>query len=361
MTLCRIGALAAAMLLAACQPLPHPFADDLPPAALVAVPDNATISIGTFQGSPEATAAKLPAALAHALLARGIPASDQTTSRTSLQLDGRIGEQPAAAGTSVVTAAWTLREPSGALLLDRSDRAAAATADWAAGRDAAVAKLASASAGWLVGRLVGKAPKEVPVSGRARVAVRKVSGAPGDGNTALAASLTALLQHQDVELVDHVKGRPDVEIGCDVRVAPAPGGKQHVTIVWRVARAAGGEVGQVAQENDVPPGRLNGAWGDIAYSVAMAAQGGIMQLVNRAAPGPSSAADTRPTAPPAPGTATPAAAPGVPASPPVPGNIAAPEVNLPPVNVTPDQMPKPLTTHDLPVVLPYRGVPVPHF
>ena len=40
----------------------------------------------------------------------------------------------------------------------------------------------------------------------------------------------------------------------------------------------------MAQENDVPAGLLNGAWGDVAYTVALAAQDGIMQLIARGAP-----------------------------------------------------------------------------
>ncbi|MFZ2006557.1 MAG: hypothetical protein WAV02_15840, partial [Stellaceae bacterium] len=62
--------------------------------------------------------------------------------------------------------------------------------------------------------------------------------------------------------------------------------------------------------------------------------------------------------------ATPAsisAAGDAPAAPPVAGNIDSPEVNLPPVNVGPADMPKPLgAPPDVPVLLPYRGVPIPH-
>ena len=61
-------------------------------------------------------------------------------------------------------------------------------------------------------------------------------------------------------------------------------GKQHVKIVWHVRHGDGSEIGTVAQENDVPEGLLDGPWGDVAFTIAVAAQDGIMQLVARGAP-----------------------------------------------------------------------------
>ena len=49
-------------------------------------------------------------------------------------------------------------------------------------------------------------------------------------------------------------------------------------------RKDGSEIGTVVQENDVPAGLLDGPWGDVAYTVAVAAQDGIMALIARGAP-----------------------------------------------------------------------------
>ncbi len=350
-------------LAAACQPLPHPFADDRPPAALVAVPGNFDITVGAFDGQPRATAAKLPAAVASALLQHNIPASDKTWSKDNYQLDGRIEERLEQPGKSLVTVFWRLRDPRGNVVTERNDRLSAPTGDWDNGKDEQIAQLAAVGAGGLAALLTDDTPREQPGGGRIRVAVRKIAGAPGDGDTSLASSLTELLQHRDVQLVDAVKGTPDVAVDADVKVDPVKDGKQHVKIVWHVVRGAGAEVGQVAQENDIPRGQLDGAWGDIAYSVAMAAEGGIMRLVERGAPpqkraAPAPLPDSLAAPPPAlPG----GGAPATPAGPPVAGNIDAPEVNLPPVDVTPSpaQMPAPLEPPNAPVLLPYRGVPVP--
>lgn len=361
--------LLAALLVAACQPLPHPFADDKPSAALMAVPDNVNIAVLPVEGEPHATAAKLSAAIAQEFLKHNIPASDQSPNKASYQLDGRIEQRPDQPGKSLVIVHWRLRDPRGQIVSERSDRLAAPTRDWQTGRDEPVAQLAAAGADAMAVKLTGETPKEPEqtqaASARLRVAVRKVSGAPGDGNTALATSLAAVLKHQDLDIVDPANGKPDLAVDCDVKLDPVKDGKQHIKIVWRVARPGGGEVGQVAQENDVPRGQLDRTWGDIAYMVAMAAESGIMQLVDRSAPSrkPGGAATTAVASrPPPPDASAIPRTPAAPAPPPVAGNINSPAVNLPPVDVKPstDAMPTPLATPDVPVLLPYRGVPIPH-
>ncbi|HTQ35252.1 MAG TPA: hypothetical protein VMI30_13875 [Stellaceae bacterium] len=351
-----VAALIAA-LVDGCQPLPHPFADDRPPAALIAVPDSFNVTVGAFEGEPRATADKLRRVVAKELLKHNIPASDETSSKTSYKLDGRIEERPDRAGKSFVTVFWRLRDPRGAIVSERSDRLAAPTHDWAVGGDGPVTQLASAGAGGVAALLTDQTPKEAPGGGRVRVAIRQIEGASGDGNNSLALSLAAVLKHQDIDLVDAASGKPDLMVDCQVKLGPAPSGQQHVAIVWRVSRVGGGEIGQVAQENDVPRGRLDGAWGDVAYSVAMAAEGGIMQLVDRGTPPqrhiPDAAAAASDIPPPPDASAIPTAAP--PAGPPVAGNIASPEVNLPPVDVAPQP-----NRGTVPGLLPLsRGVPLP--
>ena len=356
--LVKAAAIVVALFAAACQPLPHPFADDKPSAALLAVPDSFDIAVGAVEGEPRATADKLPRAIAQELLKHNIPASDETTSKTSYRLDGRIEEHPDQPGKSLVTVLWRLRDPQGNIVKERSDRLAAPTHDWDSGDDARVTQLAAAGAAGFATLLSDDTPKEAAGGGRIRIAVRKVSGAPGDGDSSLASSIATLLQHQDLELVDATSGKPDLDVDCDVKLDPVKNGAQHVKIVWHVSRAAGGEVGQVAQENDVPRGRLDGPWGDVAYSVAMAAEGGIMQLVARGAPAPKRGAEATaaippPTSPP-PVDASVIPPPKPPAPPPVAGNIDSPEVNLPPVNIGPES-----GSTSAPALLPYRGVPLP--
>jgi hypothetical protein len=354
---------AAASVIAGCQPLPRPFADDKPPAALIAVPDNINIAVMPIEGEPRATANKLAAGIAQEFLKHNIPASDQSPTRASYQLEGRIAQRPDKLGDTLVTVSWRLRDPKGNTVIERNDRLLVKTKDWQSSSDQPIGELAAVSANAMATQLNGEPPKEPSAAvggGRVRVAVRKVSGAPGDGNLSLARSLAAVLKHQDVELVDPVTGKPDLAVDCDVKLDPVKDGKQHVKIVWRVARAAGGEIGQVAQENDIPRGQLDGPWGDIAFTVAMSAEGGIMQLVDQGGPARIRATTAAAATPPPPDAAAiPRTAP--PSLPPVAGNIDSPAVNLPPVNVSPQgNAPPTFGTPDPPVVVPYRGVPIPH-
>ena len=333
-----MAGLALAAALVACQPLPHPFADDRPSAALLQVPDSMDIAVGNFDGEPRATAVKLSAAAADQLLKHDITASATAASRSGYTLDGRINEGAPQAGKATVTVIWRLHDPTGKTIVEHRTQLSGSVHDWQQGADAQVAQLAAAGADVLALLINETTPKEQPqASGRVRVAVRKVAGAPGDGNDSLAASITAVLKHADIELVDATQGKPDLDVDAMVSIVPK-GDRQHVKIVWRVSRATGAEIGTVVQENDVPRGQLDGAWGDIAYTVAIAAGGGIMQLVDRGAPPVKLGAATVP--PPAPTTAAPAGAqtlpPVAPNSPPAPGNIASPAVNLPPVDVAPD-------------------------
>ena len=78
--LVSLMALAVAGLVSACQPLPHPFADDRPPAELLTMRDSIGVAIGPIDGGPPDSVDKLGPALASALLKRDIPASDRMTS-----------------------------------------------------------------------------------------------------------------------------------------------------------------------------------------------------------------------------------------------------------------------------------------
>ncbi len=281
----RRFALVLVLILPACQPLPRPFFNDRPPASLLTVRAN-SVSIGPVTGKSRATAAKLGAAMAKALQKREIPASDRTTSLASYLLNGRIEEIPSRSGKSVMIAVWRLRDASGHVIGERKEQVEAASAEWDSGGDQPIADLAAASATALAPLLLDEAPVEAAVGGRTRILIDKVGGAPGDGDKALATALTTVLKRRALEIVGDRQGKPDLILDGEVSVTPAKPGQQHVKIVWRVRRPDGAEIGNVAQENDVPKGALDAAWGDVAYSVAVAADGGIADIIARGAPPP---------------------------------------------------------------------------
>jgi hypothetical protein len=281
----------AALLLAACQPLPHPFANDVPKpgSPMLALRDTATVAVAPLKGGPQATAEKLAPAMAEALQKRDIAASDRAMSIASYQLDGRVQAMPSSGDKSAVVVLWELRDPAGKSLGERAERVEAAADDWQRGKDDAVARLADASAEQIAAMLQDKAPVEVAAQGETetRLLIRGVEGAPGDGGTALASAMTTLLKKQDLAITSDPQAKADLLLDAAVSVDKPDAGKQHVKIVWSVRSRNGAEIGNVAQENDVPAGLLDGSWGDVAYTVALAAQDGIMQLIARGAPQPT--------------------------------------------------------------------------
>ena len=280
---------AVALLVAACQPLPHPFADDVPRrgSPILDLRDSASVAIAPIEGAPRATAEKLGPAMASALQEREIAASDKTASIGSYELVGRIQETPASAGSAALVAVWELRDPSGQRLGERSERVEAPAVDWQQGSNDAVARLAAASAAQLVALLRDDSPIEADIGGRTRLQIRGVTGAPGDGGESLAKAIAELLKKQDLVIVTDLQADPDLILDADVTITQPKAGKQHVKIVWHLRRKDGTEIGTVGQENDVPTGLLDGPWGDVAYMVAVSAQDGIMELVSRSAPQPT--------------------------------------------------------------------------
>jgi hypothetical protein len=313
---------AAALLVSACQPLPHPFAEDAPKpgSPMLALRDTATVAIAPLQGEPLATAEKLAAAMAAALQQRDIAASDKAVGIASYQLDGRVQAMPPSAGRAAIVVLWDLRDPEGRSVGTRAERIVDAADAWQQGRDDAVARLADAGAEQIAAMLHDKAPvetaaetpapetpdTETPVvktpaaqgrdtdalaakspaaEGAVRLLIGTVSGAPGNGAMALAGAIAALLKQQDgLAIVSSAAGKADLQLDCAVTIDKPAAGKQHVKIVWRVQRKDGAEIGNVIQENDVPAGLLDGTWGDVAYMVALAAADGILQLIARGAP-----------------------------------------------------------------------------
>jgi hypothetical protein len=287
-SLSKTKAAAAIALLVGCQPLPHPFADDVPRkgSPMLALRDSASVTIAPIAGTPRATAEKLGPAMASALQAKEIAASDRTASLGSYELSGRIQEMAPSQGKAVVIAVWELRDPSGERLGERAERLEAPAADWEEGKDDPVAQLAAASAAQLLTLLQDDAPTQTEIGGRTRLLIGGVTGAPGDGGNALTSAITEILKKQDLAVITDPQAQADLVLAADVDIARPKAGKQHVKIVWHVRRKDGDEIGTVGQENDVPAGLLDGAWGDVAYMVAVSAQDGIMELVSRGAPPP---------------------------------------------------------------------------
>ena len=115
-------------------------------------------------------------------------------------------------------------------------------------------------------------------AGRATTAVPIVTGAPGDGATALTAAIQRSLTSNGVQLAA-AGGGGSYTVQGRVTMGTPSAGKQSIKIEWQVFDPAGKKVGTVSQNNSVPQGSLDGTWGKTADAAAAAAAQGILKLL----------------------------------------------------------------------------------
>jgi hypothetical protein len=118
-------------------------------------------------------------------------------------------------------------------------------------------------------------------AGPPRIRFIPVRGAPGDGNQALTARMREFLANRGFVAQDDAQGA-SFGVTAQVDVVPGTPGNQRVEIQWIVTRRDGEELGRVLQLNEVPRGRLDRFWGDVAYAAAEEAAGGVQTIIRNA-------------------------------------------------------------------------------
>ena len=272
-------------LLAGCGDLPQPFlgrpgavasrlVNQAPPARL-AVPAPPAALLG------DEAAQAWSSDVAKALQDKEVPAMSRDTGRGdwSLILSARVKG-------NVVVPAYEVRDPRG-LGQGSVNGAPVPIAAWARG-DADMLKTTADAAAPQVADLLNriqaarlKADPNSLVNRSARLYLIGVSGAPGDGNTSLAAQMRTKLANDGIVVQDTPDGA-DFSLEGHVVTAPSQGGQERVEIQWLVQDAQGRERGRVAQLNEVPASALTPYWGDIAAAVADQAAGGVADVLTRA-------------------------------------------------------------------------------
>ncbi len=275
--------LALSMLLAACGDLPEPFLGNpgamarqlaVPVTPMLAVPppsdpdmtpqarrDFADLLALSLQKEEVPTLARKPEKTDWRLVISAAHKGDQVVPHYAIQ-DPAGHEQGAIDGTPIAAPDWTAGPPSAlsAAAQDAVPKILAVMMSVRATRD-------RANPNSLLNRV-------------AKLYVPLVTGAPGDGNTAL----TQLMRTRLAEFGPLVQTTPDgadFTVKGDVIVTPQPKVQQRIEIAWTVTRPSGVVVGKVSQLNLVAAGSLDAYWGDIAVVVAQEASGGINTVVER--------------------------------------------------------------------------------
>ncbi|MEM7748497.1 MAG: hypothetical protein AAF346_09625 [Pseudomonadota bacterium] len=124
-----------------------------------------------------------------------------------------------------------------------------------------------------------RATGSIPRASALAVVVPRVTGAPGDGSTALALALQNELRKKGINLAAGTAVGTAHRVEGKVAVGANSGGKQPISIDWVVKDPRGAKLGTVAQKNEIPAGSLNGKWGPTASAAAAAAAQGIIRLL----------------------------------------------------------------------------------
>ena len=118
------------------------------------------------------------------------------------------------------------------------------------------------------------------VSGTDKRTFVTVVGAPGDGETVLAAAVSRRLAKAGFKPATAFEASI-YEVQGSVRLNPGPGSKQTVKIVWVVFDPNGTQLGVVSQEKIIRNGSLDKRWGKAADAAAQAAAADILALLPR--------------------------------------------------------------------------------
>jgi hypothetical protein len=233
--------------------------------------------------APVAGAPSLAEAIASALRDAEIPASTVGEgNKGSYHLFAATSEQPQDGGRSSVIVAWELHAAGGKRIGQGTTDVEAPSDAWRQGDETLARNVANKAAPAIAKLVQDEPPKAVAVA-EPLLAVRTVSGAPGDGARALPRAMDFALRRVHVAIAEKPDDRESFVLTGKVQLSPPASGRQQVKVSWALLRAAdGSEIGEISQENAVPAGSLDGPWGDIAFAVANAAAPGVAQLLRQA-------------------------------------------------------------------------------
>lgn len=276
------GAIIALLLLAAaCGPLPRPFEHPAQgrgyPLAALAI----DVRVAPVAGLPAPAGWALAQAVAENLGAYGVTATALAGTASHFQLQGSyVDPAPGAPQPHDALIVWTLLDVEGGAtgIHTQAVDTTLATGATPAALQAAGAAPAKALAGLIDAD--AKLPDGNSTPGRQGLFLAGISGAPGDGDTALAIALRLILGSSGLGSVDTAAAAAYVVHG-KVTVDPPRDGNQPVEIRWRITTPDGKDVGEAVQHNAVPAGRLDGHWGAIAGLAARAAVDGIADILSR--------------------------------------------------------------------------------
>ena len=281
-----------AALLVACQPLPRPFQGDVNVATADRLLDpgpqsGVLVQLATGTAAPVAVA--LRGAVAKALQARDVPAGTTSANTASFVLICHASPFKTLTGERAeMTLHWTLKNAAGQLMDSFIQTHELPVAEWFDPSPDTIAFFANLVADRVAVKLSAIAGPEPVATAPATAAalwpvidLRAVTGAPGDGNEALATAITSRLAAAGVVFAATTTGAA-YAIEGEITTRDVTGEIQQLDVVWRLHDPSGAELGTVSQSGDVSRAMLDGRWGPLATAIANYAASGLLDLLREA-------------------------------------------------------------------------------
>lgn len=291
----RGAALALALaLLAACQPLPRPFAPTDRGGAAPAVPglDSWSVALRPVSGMSPGAAADFTASVVAALGQRGVLAAVSGGPPRGALVYGAAETEPLDGERLGIAIDWTAFGREGRGLGLHRVVAEAPRRDWESGAAPLLERLAARSAEGIAALL--RPAATMPSRPGPAIRLGAVAAPPGlDGKILRRAMVDAMRAAR----IDASPGkRADHRLAATVSLGPAWRGQRRLRVEWRLDAAAGRRIGALVQENDVAGATLVADWPALARLIARAAADELGGLLARAG-GSAAAVDGPPGRP----------------------------------------------------------------
>lgn len=277
-----IGALLAGLsvfLLIGCGSVPQPFApEERTPEekATLLPPHGQGMWVGDFSGLPAEQSTRVAGTLLATLHAEGIPASAANRNEASFVLDGGAEVTKAGDEGLALDLHWTLSTAAGEAIGTVHETQTLPAALWK--DDPRTLDRLAISAARKIARLA-RGDEPLPTLSSA-IAVWPIDGAPGDGKRSLTYAVRAALAEAGVPLSGGSR-EPGLILLGEVRLGQVKAGQQEVRLSWSLIRPSGEAVGSFTQVNAIPQGRMEGAWGTLAPSIAAGTAEGVVAVIKR--------------------------------------------------------------------------------
>jgi hypothetical protein len=274
------------LMLTGCGGDPPPFE---PPAklaattALLAPGADSGMTLVPIVGLPPQAGRALGGRIAEQLQQREIAASTRTASAARYILQGEATTQLIDQTQLHIDFVWRLVDPTGLTAGTITQEETVPALAVQSGDTAVITGIAERAA-IRIEALVRPEPKQAAGTLAPRVArvfVRAVEGAPGDGRTSLTQAIRHILAQNNVTVVEQEDAEALLALGT-VRLQDR-GAVQLVQIEWRVLKPDGTTAGTVSQQNQIPKGLLDGPWGPTATAAASGSAEGLLQILRSAA------------------------------------------------------------------------------